>query len=231
MESRLKEKDLWGEAISKMRIAMSHINLLRKDTSSPTAETFLKELIEFCDHIRGFFNYKTGGDCCISIKVPITKVNLDDEPGLATLSFVNLCRDSYHNMRDNEKYKSTPHTVIGNTAYATVINNILKDYRNNPQGKKLIGYVNNNVRKDPNYKTTSPYDGDVIPYDSEIVFPLIPIKAHENKKYVLVGFLCIDCNLAEKFSDNRSYEIDFIETLADSLYDILYIQNETKQWK
>lgn len=231
LETKIKNQNIWGEGISKMRAALSHINFLRKDPPIPSAETFISELIDICDVVREFFNLKTSAQCCVSIKVPVNKVNLKDQEKLMSLSFVNLSRDSHHPSRDNLTYTQTQHTVIGNTAYLTVMNNILNDYRNNPQGKKIIGYVNNNIQSDEKYRTTSPYDANIIPYNSEIVFPLIPIKAHESKEYVLVGLLCIDCDSPEKFSKVRSYETDYIETLADSLYDIIYAQNETKQWK
>lgn len=229
LEIQLHDKNIWGEAIKSLKEAYSHIHFMRKDEII-SDETFMNGMIDFCDTLHDFYNGKTKAKCCISIKVPIKKVELDDESQLSTLSFVNLCRDSHHPMRDNPKYKSTIHTVIGNSAYNAVINNILKDYRNNPTGKKTIGYVNNNIPEDNHYKTTSPYDENNIPYKSELVFPLIPIKASESKKYVLVGFICIDCDDIDKFKNIQEYEAPMIEGVADGLYDIIYKRNEQKQW-
>lgn len=216
--------------IKSLKIAYFHIHYIRKEEPF-SDETFMKGMIEFCDAIHEFYNSKTNAQCCVSIKVPIKKVELDNERELSALSFVNLCRDSYHPMRDNDKYKEQDHNVLGNTAYHVVINNILKDYRNNHQGKKIIGYVNNDIQNDTNYKTTSPYDEGTIPYKSEAVFPLIPILSSESKRYVLIGFICIDCDEKDKFIDIQTYEAPMIEGIADGLYDIIRTRNEQRLWE
>lgn len=229
IEKQLEDRNIWGEAIKSLKTAYSHIHYMRKEEPF-LDEKFMNGMIDFCDVIHEFYNKKTNAQCCVSIKVPVRKVELDDAEQLSALSFVNLCRDSHHPMRDNDKYRKQNHTVLGNTAYNVVINNILKDYRNNPQGKKIIGYVNNDITNDANYKTTSPYDEGKIPYKSEVVFPLIPILSSESKKYVLVGFICIDCDERDKFKDIQNYEAPMIEGIADGLYDIICTRNEKKQW-
>lgn len=229
LELQAQDQCIWGKAIKSLQEAYAHIHFMNKEEHL-SDEAFMEGMISFCDTLQVFYERKTEAKCCVSIKVPIKRADLNNEDDLSCLSFVNLCRDSHHPSRDNDAYRKASHTVSRNTAYHAVISNILKDYRNNSPGKKSMGYVNNKVTQDTNYKTSSPYDNGLIPYQSEMVFPLLPIKASDKSRYVLVGFICVDCDKPDKFEESRAYEIPMMEGIGDGLYDFLYKRVESRQW-
>lgn len=230
LEQQVKQRNIWGDAIVYLRTAYSHIHFLRKKTDFDK-DSFLETMIDFCDILQEFYNKKTDASCCVSIKIAKKKVNIEDKESLNTLIFENLCRDSQHPARDNNTYKNTDHTVIGNTPYSAIISKMLS---NSYTGDQIIeiGYIHNDVRADKNYRTTSinSYDNKVIPYESELVYPLIPFKRPSKLKYIMIGFLCIDCNSKDKFVENN-YELPMISGVADGLYDILLSYLNEKKWK
>lgn len=239
MASQLQEKDdiiniqkiAWGEALKHLRTAYSYIHWLRKNTSYERT-SFMKTMIEFCDELQIMYNKKTNSKCCVSIKVAKKKVDIDETEQLNSLVFENLCRDSKHNSRDNQKYISTEHTVLGNTAYSYIISKML-NHKYDEDNICEIGFIHNDVKNDPRYRTTSKecYDNNEIPYESELVYPIIPYKRSNLNKYVMIGFICIDCKDKEKFFKDE-YELPMISGVADGIYDILlsYLLN-TNKWK
>ena len=227
LEQQVADKNIWCEAVVSLRKAYSKINLLHKEEYDKNL--FMDSLINFCDILQKFYNKKTNSSCCVSIKVAKYEVYIDNKntnrDKLDSLSFVNLCRDSHHPTRDNDIYKNTNHNVTGNTAYSTIIGRMFDD------NYEKIFYINNDVKNTPNYLTTSRngYDNNEIPYESELVYPIIP-HIRPNTKYVMVGFICVDCKDKNKFQEKNDLELSMISCLADGLYNILISYLKDKQW-
>jgi hypothetical protein len=187
-------------------------NIAQEDINS---EDFIGVMIIFCDTLKKIFDKKTDADCCVSIKVPISVGE-----SLESLELQNLCRDSSHRNRDTEQYKNIKHRIIGNTAYSLIVDNILKG------NQKRLAYVNNNIPNSANYINTSIecYPDGILPYSSELVYPIVPIKGNETNQKDLKGFICIDCNKPNKFDESR-YDIPMVQGVADGIYDIFANRN------
>ncbi len=205
---------IWGEAIIDLKDAYAEIHALRKKEHFDDKE-FMATMIVFCDTLKKIFDRKTKANCCVSIKVPIA-----DSDNLETIELRNLCSDISHKDRDTETYQKTRHTIIGNTPYRVIVNKILK------QNPKHFAYLNNNIEQTPDYDNSSRdcYTDGILPYKSELVYPIIPIKRSDNKNYKMCGFICIDCNKTDKFDENR-YDIPMVEGIADGIYDVIMRRN------
>ncbi len=205
---------IWGDAIIKLKDAYSEIHYLRKQEDISN-EDFIGVMITFCDTLKKIFDKKTNANCCVSIKVPISVGE-----SLESLELRNLCRDSSHRNRDTEQYRSIRHRIIGNTAYSLIVNNILKG------NQKRLAYINNDIPNSSNYINTSIecYPDGILPYSSELVYPIVPIKGNETNKKDLKGFIWIDCNKPNKFDENR-YDIPMVQGIADGIYDIFAQRN------
>lgn len=205
---------IWGDAIIELKNAYSEIHYLRKQEDI-NSEDFIGVMIIFCDTLKKIFDKKTDADCCVSIKVPISVGE-----SLESLELQNLCRDSSHRNRDTEQYKNIKHRIIGNTAYSLIVDNILKG------NQKRLAYVNNNIPNSSNYINTSIecYPDGILPYSSELVYPIVPIKGNETNQKDLKGFICIDCNKPNKFDESR-YDIPMVQGVADGIYDIFANRN------
>ena len=144
-------------------------------------------------------------DCCISIKVPI-KGGITEKA-----SVQNLCRDSKHTDRDTDKYNRVDHTIIGNTPYRKIVNNVLRKNGN-------YHYLNNNIPNTKDYDNTSKeaYKNGVLPYKSEIVVPIMSFGAGGN--FDILGFLCVDCEKENAFDEK--YDPLMLEGVADGIYDL-----------
>lgn len=205
---------IWGDAIIKLKDAYSEINYLRKQEDISN-EDFIGVMITFCDTLKKIFDKKTNANCCVSIKVPISVGE-----SLESLELRNLCRDSSHRNRDTDQYRSIRHRIIGNTAYSLIVDNILKG------NQKRLAYINNDIPNSSNYINTSIecYTDGILPYSSELVYPIVPIKGNETNQKDLKGFICIDCNKPNKFDENR-YDIPMVQCIADGIYDIFAQRN------
>lgn len=205
---------IWGSAIIELKNAYSEVHFLRKKNELSDID-FMQTMILFCDTLKRIFDKKTKSNCCVSIKVPIWL-----GPSLETLELKNLCRDSFHKTRDTDQYKSISHTIIGNTAYTKIVNKLLRG------NQKHLAYINNDIHNSIEYENTSRecYEKGILPYKSELVFPIVPIKGDENDRKNLMGFICIDCNAPNKFDEKR-YDIPMIEGIADGIFDIFVKRN------
>ena len=205
---------IWGSAIIELKNAYSEVHFLRKKEDISDID-FMKTMILFCDTLKRIFDKKTKSNCCVSIKVPISLGT-----SLETLELKNLCRDSFHKTRDTEQYKSISHTIIGNTAYTKIVNKLLRG------NQKHLAYINNDIHHSLEYENTSKecYENGILPYKSELVFPIVPIKGNEKERRNLMGFICIDCNAPNKFDEKR-YDIPMIEGIADGIFDIFVKRN------
>lgn len=208
---RVYRDSKYGDAIILLKDGFAKTHAYRKKENK-TDEDFIKTMVYLCDNIQKAFNGKNSCKCSVSIKVPV-KGNLTEQT-----SVMNLCRDSEHNkLRDNANYKVINHTIIGNTAFRKVLNNVL---RNNSNG---FFYLNNDISGTRDYDNTSKevYPNGVLPYASEIVVPIIPTERDDSKTYETLGFLCVDCVNKNKF--DPKYDVPLIEGVADGIYDILNI--------
>lgn len=205
---------VWGFAIIELKNAYAEIHLLRKKDEI-SAEDFIKTMMIFCDTLKQIFDKKTKSNCCVSIKVPIAL-----GASLETLELKNLCRDSFHKTRDTDQYNSIRHTIIGNTAYTKIVNKILRG------NQKHLAYINNDIQNSIEYENTSKecHPNGVLPYKSELVFPIVPIKGNDNIRRNLMGFICVDCDAPHKFDEKR-YDIPMIEGIADGIFDIFVKRN------
>lgn len=207
---------IWGDAIVELKNAYSEIHSLRKQEDISDTE-FITVMVKLCDTLKKIFDKKTKAECCVSIKVPISSGE-----NLMSLELCNLCRDSSHKSksRDTEMYKQIKHRIIGNTAYSIIVNKILRG------NQKHLAYVNNNIAGSSDYENTSKdaYPNGTFPYNSELVYPIVPIKGNETNDRALKGFICIDCNKSNKFDENR-YDIPLVQGVADGIYDLFTRRN------
>lgn len=207
---------IWGDAIVELKNAYAEIHSLRKKENI-NDEEFIRVMVNLCDTLKKIFDKKTKAECCVSIKVPISSGE-----NLMSLELCNLCRDSSHKSksRDTEIYKQIKHRIIGNTAYSIIVNKILRG------NQKHLAYVNNNIAGSSDYENTSKdaYPNGTFPYNSELVYPIVPIKGNETNDRALKGFICIDCNESNKFDENR-YDIPMVQGVADGIYDLFTRRN------
>ena len=133
-----------------------------------------------------------------------------------------MCRDTEHNDRNTEAYKSIKHTLLQNTPYIVSVTNLMRNNDN-------YGYINNNIPDSKHYFNSSKgaHKNGVLPYKSELVYPIVPASRDhntENDFSDLVGFICIDCDKINVFDEDR-YDIPVIKGVADELYNIIYAMN------
>ena len=161
-------------------------------------DRLMKVLKKVCNELKQFFDNKTSAKCGVSIKVTLSK---DKE--ITSWKFRNLCRDDKNTCRDTEEYLRTEHTVVGNTPYQHVVNQLIRH-------STKVAYINNNIPEAKDYLNTSKINEEtVLPYKSEIVYPIMPLKRGETDS-VMCGFLCVDCDKIEKFDEKR-YDVPVIE--------------------
>lgn len=207
---------IWGDAIVELKNAYAEIHSLRKKENI-NDEEFIRVMVNLCDTLKKIFDKKTKAECCVSIKVPISSGE-----NLMSLELCNLCRDSSHKSksRDTEMYKQIKHRIIGNTAYSIIVNKILRG------NQKHLAYVNNNIAGSSDYENTSKdaYPNGTFPYNSELVYPIVPIKGNKTNDRALKGFICIDCNESNKFDENR-YDIPMVQGVSDGIYDLFTRRN------
>lgn len=210
---------IWGQAIIDLKDAYSEIHFIRKKEQFDDTE-FLNAMIIFCDTLKNIFDRKTKADCCVSIKVPTT-----DDDKLETLEVKNLCRDTRHISRDTNQYASIKHSIIGNTPYRKIVSKLLKG------NQKNLAYVNNDIEHTQDYDNTSIecYSNGILPYKSELVYPIIPIKGVNSDNIKMRGFICIDCNQTNKFDENR-YDIPMVQGIADGIYDLFVKRDISKKY-
>ena len=199
-------ESVWGVAIVKLKDAYAEVHRLRK-RQRIDAEEFVKVMIDLCDQLKEIFDKKTGANCSVSIKIP-----LQDVDDMYKIVVRNLCRDSFHPERDTKKYESAKHTVVDNTAYLEVVRKILNK-------NKTPFYINNNIKESRDYNNSSIgcYSQTGLPYQSELVYPIIPI--YNDRDYKMCGFVCVDSDKPNSFDENL-YDIPMMQGICDGIYDI-----------
>ncbi|WP_439695546.1 hypothetical protein ACFGVS_21625 [Mucilaginibacter sp. AW1-7] len=205
---------LYGEAIIILKDSFAHAHLYRKTPGHQDTE-FMSAMIQFCNNLKIIFDKITDSNCCVSIKVPLKDIKVDEKTVL-----VNLCRNIEHKNRDTKEYMDTIHTLIGNTAFSSSFNKVLHN-------KKERFYVNDDVSSSPNYDNSSKAcNNGVLPYKSELVHPIVPIINVDNKNINCHGFICIDSDKQEAFK--TKYDFAILEGVADGIYDLISDRNQIK---
>ncbi len=213
----------YGEAIVLLKDGFAGINKLKREEFEDSAE-IMRILMEMCDTLKLVFDKITKVDCSVSIKIPTINVPISGDAVVE-----NLCRDYKHYLvRDTEEYKKQVHRVSGNTAYLTIIGNVLSG------NTEKFFYLNNDVPKTKDYHTTSrpAYPDGNLPYKSELVYPILPLMPENNKtpnwqpKYEIWGFLCVDCCHPDKF--NNHYDVAIIQGVADGVFDVIMKINKSR---
>jgi hypothetical protein len=221
--TNIHRKNAYAEAIVFLKEGFAGINKLKRENSNDSEE-IMRTMVALCNNIKSVFDKLTKVDCSVSIKIP--KIN---QPISGDAVVENICRDFNHYLvRNTDAYKKQEHRVSGNTAYQVILNSVLNGDRSR------FFYLNNNVPKTKDYQTTSraAYPNGVLPYKSELVYPILPIHppqvdATQNSKpkYEIWGFLCIDCNDVNKF--NERYHVPLIEGVADGVFDVIMRINKS----
>lgn len=214
----------YGEAIVQLKNGFAAVNKLKRSNSTDP-EIILEVLVDMCNTIKLVFDRLIKCDCSVSIKIPIVNKPITDDAIVE-----NICRDYKHYLlRNTDEYKKQQHRVTGNTAYQIILNNVLQADREH------FYYLNNNVPKTKDYQTTSKpaYPGGILPYKSELVYPILPMtqvnddeKGDKKQKYEIWGFLCLDCNYINRF--NNRYHVAIIEGVADGLFDVIMKINKSR---
>ena len=204
---------IYGDAIIILKESFASTHFYRKKPGH-NDEEFIKSMILFCDNLKEIYDKIIKSNTSVSIKVPIRDTDVQEQTIL-----MNLTRDTKHFSRDTEKYKSIKHTIIGNTPFTYCLNNVI----NNASNK---AYINNNVNETENYNNTSIecYSDGKLPYNSELVFPIVPIINESKKNFICHGFICIDTIKIDAFKSK--YDIAIIEGVADGIYDLISERNK-----
>jgi hypothetical protein len=211
-------ESIYGDAIILLRDSFSKVHSLRKCEEIGDNE-FTETMVVFCNNLKNIFEKKTKSKCSVSIKVP-TKGSINEQSSVR-----NLCRDSIATKtRDTDLYRKVNHTIIGNTPYQKIVNNILKG------NKEKLHYLNNDINANGDYENTSreAYENGILPYSSELVYPLLPFTwDRKTNNYDCIGFICVDCETKNSFDDK--YDVGIISGVADGIYDIITLRNAQKE--
>ncbi len=214
LNSRYREI-AYAESILILKDAFAKVHWLRKN-SSVTDKDFKEAMLYLCDRLKEIFARLTRSTCSVSIKVAVKGTVT------AIAEVANLSRDQESRARDTHAYKSVQHLIFKNTCFLQIFTNFT-------DGKKdKLFYVNNDIPADRSYQNTSreAYSDGKLPYDSEIVVPLIPLIRDEENNYNLLGFLCVDCKDRNKF--DGKYHVGLLQGVADGIYDLMLQRIEAK---
>ncbi|MCX6222599.1 MAG: hypothetical protein NTZ69_16645 [Bacteroidia bacterium] len=203
---------VFGEAIIVLKDSFANTHFYRKTPGHDDTE-FMKIMITFCNNLEFIYNKITQSECSVSIKVPRYDPTVHENTVL-----MNLTRDITHNSRDTQTYCNTKHTLIGNTAFTFSFNQVM----NNTKEKH---YIHNAINDDPKYLNTSKdcYKDGILPYNSELVVPIVPVVNNKVRNYDCLGFLCVDCSKKNAFM--TKYEVALLEGVADGIYDLISERN------
>lgn len=199
----------WVEA--KCIMALKKANEYRANANSINIEgmhedEFRDFIKKGCENLKDAFNDFTNSDCGVSIKVSVAETNSNWE----TWAFKNHCRASGRDGRETSAYENKKHLVRQNTAYIEVLNQL---YENLP-----LGYINNDVKHSPDYHSSSTgcYDKKY-DYNSECVYPIVPLGNRDEATNETYGFVCIDSYKTGVFSREMN-GFDILVSYADMFY-------------
>ena len=203
-------ESIWGEIVKVLAEVYAKIHEIERKKTI-TEQDVAVVLSTFCNKVKQLFDKKTNSDCCVSIKLPIS--HYSDSGEWESIQVKNVSRDQKHiSERDTPNYKSANHNIVRNTAYSYVISMVLKE------SSKPKVFLENDVKSNKNYLTSS--ERPIIPYDSELVVPIIPSCYDKLDDIYFGGFLCVDSDKKNAFDPNH-YDIPMTIGLADGLYTIM----------
>lgn len=205
----------YGDAIVILKDCFAEVHYYRKSDGFQEDE-FVKAMMLFCNNLKVIFDKLTKSNCSVSIKVPVREENVTP---LTVLK--NLTRDTNHSTRDTKTYMETEYTINGNTAFNNTLNKVITN-----DSKKY--YINNFIASTDNYLSTSKkcYPNGQLPYKSELVHSISPIKSLAKNNYDCYGFLCIDSDKENVFINN--YYPELVEGVCDGIADIILELNKNK---
>ncbi len=205
---------VYGDAIIILKDNFAATHYYRKSPGHHDDE-FMKSMILFCNGLKEIYDKILKSETCVSIKVPIRDTNVQEHTTL-----MNLTRDTKHNSRDTKQYNDIKHTIIGNTPFSYCFSKVV----NNSKEK---AYINNKVNDTENYNNTSRecYDDGKLPYNSELVYPIVPIINESKNNSICHGFICIDSIKQNAFKSK--YDIAILEGVADGIYDLISERNNS----
>lgn len=205
---------VYGDAIMILKDNFATTHYYRKSPGH-NDEEFMKSMILFCNGLKEIYDRILKSDTCVSIKVPIRDTSVQEHTTL-----MNLIRDAKHNSRDTQQYKEIKHTIIGNSPFSYCFSKVV----NNSKEK---AYINNRVNETENYNNTSRecYENGILPYNSELVYPIVPILNESKINSICHGFICIDSVKRDAFKSK--YDTAILEGVADGLYDLISERNNS----
>lgn len=206
----LTVESIWGEVVKVLAEVYAYIHEIER--KNPITEKDIADVLcFFCNKVKVLFDKKTNSNCSVSIKVPIS--HYSDSGEWQSIQVKNISRDQAHiSERDTTEYKNAIHDIVGNTAYSYIVSMVMK------KSSKQHAFLDNNVKSNLNYITTS--GRSVIPYESELVVPILPSRYKDLSEVFFGGFLCVDSNHKDAF-DSEHYDIPMTIGLADGLYSIM----------
>ncbi len=205
---RVYKESVYGDAIILLKDSFSEAHYYRK-TPGFQEKDFMNSMIIFCDNLKTVYDKITNSNCSVSIKVPVEDSKVSEKTLLK-----NLSRNVSHKKRDTDLYSNTEHTIIGNSPFNNCLNKVITN-----QKEKF--YINNDIKNSTNYlnSSISCYEKNSLPYSSELVHPITPMKTNDNSNYDCHGFICIDSDKVNVF--DYKYAPAIIEGVADGIYDII----------
>lgn len=181
---------------------------------------FMAILLDICEELKKIFERKSRQSIC-SVSFKALKLPPSGELGPQSEVFC-LRRDSEGEAkRHTPKYMSTAHSISNNSCYNIILNNLLST-------KKGVHryYINNNVpatnQSDDRgvaYMNSSYDVYQELPYRSELVVPILPLKVDNKPDPKLSGFLCVDSNKPNFFEDR--YDLAILQGVSDNIYELL----------
>lgn len=205
---------VYGEAIIILKDNFATTHYYRKSPGH-NDEEFMKSMMLFCNGLKEIYDKILKSDTSVSIKVPIRDISVREHTTL-----MNLTRDTKHISRDTQQYKEIKHTIIGNTPFSYCFSKVV----NNSKDK---AYINNKVNETENYNNTSRecYQNGKLPYNSELVYPIVSIINESKTNSICHGFICIDTIKSNAFKSK--YDIAILEGVADGIYDLISERNNS----
>lgn len=209
-----ENENVYGYAIIILNDAFAKAHWLRKHETleEKKRNDFLRGM---CAQLKLIYDNKTKtNNCAVSIKVPIYETDIKELDFSTKIK--NLCRDRSSAMkRDTDIYRETQHIVFQNTCYIDIVEKLTNNV------KEKLYYLNNNISKTENYKNTSKqcHENGILPYNSELVVPIIPLYTENETLYKVVGFICVDSPESNVF--NALYDVALLQGVADGIYDFL----------
>lgn len=196
----------FSSTILSLNEAFSAIHWLRTQTLDN--KNYFGILEFMCSRLKQMFDERTDSKCAISIKIPVEVGEITSDTRL-----MNICRDKWSLRRNTDEYKAKPHYVYNNTAFNVICSRIVEDNEHN-------FYLNNDIPNSHDYQNSSlgTYVDDALPYQSEIVVPIIPIYKPMNTRYVALGFLCADSERMNAFDD---IDVGILQGVVDCIHDLI----------